>query len=163
MFIYLLSATIQKYLPICVYIHIYLVIYRLLRFFFTDPSITSSAQLILILIRYVYFCSRRAGEEDPATGMRLHVVRRDQHGFGEKDRRILQAAIPGGVHSVQRTVLAILFAQLKAQRKKGNKFRKTKKLHHDLPNLPAPHAGSVFYIRVTYVCTHLRRGEKIYF
>jgi len=44
--------------------------------------------------------------------MRLLNVRGNQHGAGEEDRRILQTAVPGRVHSVQRAVLAVLFAKL---------------------------------------------------
>jgi len=45
--------------------------------------------------------------------VRLLDVRGNQHGAGEKNRRILQTAVSGRVHSVQRAVLAVLLAKLK--------------------------------------------------
>lgn len=66
---------------------------------------------VCLILAVCVFCW--AGQENLTTRVRLFDVRGDQHGAGEKDRRILQTAVSGRVHSVQRAVLAVLFAKLK--------------------------------------------------
>lgn len=80
------------------------------------PHITSNNTIIFIyihlisLITCIVFCW--AGQENLTTRVCLLYVCRNQHGTGEKNRRILQTIIPGSVHSIQRAILAVLFTKL---------------------------------------------------
>jgi hypothetical protein len=57
-------------------------------------------------------CVLSTGQKNLTARVCLLYVRRNQHGAGEKNRRILQTIVPGRVHSVQRAVLAVLFTKL---------------------------------------------------